>query len=237
MNTPGAHLTGDRRQFLVLGAATIAGAAALAACSSAPVVNSTGTIASTLTPPTAPIPTVSKEDRAADVVFLRTASSLEASLIAFYDKMLASPLVTTPAVRTWAQLFQSHHTAHLSTLGTLTTDQGGKAYTEPNASTDSSLVTSQLAAAKTEDDLVAIATTLEEIVASTAAMFVSQLAVAANRKPLTAIGGATARQVAVWRLSKPAAVRNNGLLAAFPNNSDPAFQSLRDALGVAAQVK
>lgn len=231
-------MAGDRRQFLVLGGATIAGAAALAACSSTPVVNSSGTIASTLTPPTAPIPTVGPEDKAADISLLRTVSSLEASIIAFYDKMLASPLVTTPAIRTWAQLFQSHHTAHLATLGTLTTDQGGKAYTKPNTFTDSSLVKSQFAAAKTETDLVAIATTLEQCAASTAAMYVSQIAVAANRKPLAAMGGATARQVTVWRLSDPIAVRDNGLLAAFPTaDSDPAFQSVRDSLGAAAVVK
>lgn len=231
-------MTGDRRQFLVLGGATIAGAAALAACSSAPVVNSTGTIASTLTPATAPTPTVSPDDKAADAVLLRTVSSLEASLIAFYDKMLASPLVTTPEVRSWAVLFQSHHTAHLATLGTLTTAQGGKAYTKPNAFADSSLVTSQLAAATTESDLVAIATTLEECAASTAAMYVSQITVPANRKPLAAIGGATSRQVAVWRLNDPIAVRDNGLLAAFPTAvSDPAFQSVRNSLGAAAEVK
>lgn len=221
----------SRRQFLVLGGAATAGAAALAACSSTPVVQSSGTAASTVTPATAPTTT-----EAADLVtnsesILRTATSLEASIVAFYDKMLAAAYLTDPAAKSWARTIQSNHVAHVAALKDLTRSVGAKPYEKTNAQVDAFVIVPKLALAdkaRSAADLVSLAVELEEAAASTMTLAVGSLGLPSTRQSIMAVGAGDARHHAVWNLYGS----NGDLASAAPD----AMQSLRDALPSTASV-
>lgn len=219
----------SRRQFLVLGGASVAGAAALAACSSAPVVQSSGTIASTVTPATAPTTTANADALTAGRARIETAVSLEISIANYYATFLKAAYMTDATARDWATQFRQHHLANATTLRRLSVQAGGRSSGRSNVYVDDQLIAPALTVANTDrssDQLIALATKLEEAAASTATLAVGSLTSAATRSGIMTVGATNARHAAVWRL-----VTSKGdLSAAVPD----ALQSQRDALPNAA---
>lgn len=226
-NTP----TPSRRQFLVLGGGAVAGAAALGACSSTPAVQSSGTVASTASPPTAPTTTESTDTATLTLSALRTATSLEASIVAFYDKMLAATYLPD-AAKTWARTIQANHKVHVTTLQDLTTKVGGKAYPGTNRQVDRVMIAPKLAQANATGSstaLVTLAGSLEETAASTLTLSVGSIGLPSTRQTVMTVGAADARYVSVWNLFGS----GGDLTVAVP----AAMQSLRDALPPSALIK
>ena len=229
MTTPAKIRSTNRRQFLVLGGATVAGAAALAACSPSSQTNTSGTLASTIVPATAAPTTVSAESRAADLAILRTATSLSQSIVKFYDKMLSSSLIADDDVRTWATFMQNQQSVSVTTLQSLTTDTGGKAYQGANTYVDTTIIAPALKVAQAQSDLVKLAASLEQAAAATATLAVGTIAAVPTRQRIMAVGTTAARHVAVWNLI----AANGDLTAGSPNPLQP----VRDALGGPAAIK
>lgn len=224
-----SDLPRSRRQFLVLGGASVAGAAALAACGSAPVTQSSGTLPTTVTPATAPPTTASADALAAGRTRLETAASLEVSLAAFYVTFLTATYMTDADSRAWATMFRDHHESNATVLRKLSAKAGGTSSPKPNAYVDKQLIAPAMKIAdanKSMDDLIALATKLEEAATSTATLTVNSLAVSDLRQGIMEVGGANARHAAVWRLSSS----KGDLTVSAPD----ALQSQRDALPVAA---
>lgn len=220
----------SRRRFLLAGGASALGAATLAACSGSSVVNTSGTVATTLTPPTAPPTTADEATLAAARSLLRTATSLEHSLTAFYAKFNAAAYLNSDA-QPWGTQFAGHHRANASALEALTTHAQGKPYTNTNDYVDEQLVAPALKLAdstKSSTRLINLAAQLEATGAATCTLAVSTLVDADQRRGIMAVGATDARQAYLWRLFGGA----GDLAAALPD----ALLSLRDALPGTASV-
>jgi hypothetical protein len=222
--------THTRRRFLFAGGASALGAATLAACSGSSVVNTSGTVATTEVPATAPPTTADEATLEAGRSLLRTATSLEHSLTAFYAKFEAAPYLN-PDATSWGNQFAGHHQANASALEALTTHAGGKPYTGSNEYVDEQLVEPALKLAdstESSDGLIRLAAQLEATAAATCTLAVSTLVGAEQRQGIMAVGATNARQAYVWRL-----FGDPGALA----DSLPGAQlSLRDALPSSASV-
>ncbi len=220
----------SRRQFLFAGGVVAVGAAALSACGGSSVVNFSGTIPSTDAPGTAPPTTVDPAALEAERSVLRTATSLEHSLAAFYGTMVAATYLDGDA-RTWAGRFADHHRANATALEQLTRDAGGEAFTGTNDYLDTELIgpgTESADAAASSDQLIALAAELEATGAATDTIAVSSLVTPELRAGIMAVGATNSRQAYLWRLlgdrENPAAALPDALL------------SLRDALPATASV-
>ena len=84
-----------------------------------------------------------------------------------YGQALSSGALTTPAVKSAAQLFKSQHEDHLNLLKTITSDAGGEPYTEPNFYLKYEVVDPTVKSTKSQDQWLALATTLENTAAQT----------------------------------------------------------------------
>lgn len=224
MTTSGTSTPNSRRRFLALSGGAVAGAVVLSACGTDVTANSSGTVAPTSVPPTAPPVTASAAEKAADAVILRTAASLELSIVAAYGKLTANPLLTDGTVKTWLTRLSANHQSYADQLNQLATDVGGKAYTKTNESVDNELVAPAVGTAASGADLLALAVTLERAAFANLALEVGSLKVTAGRGPVMAISAAEARNAAALSLL--------GDSAAAPD----AFAPRRDALGVDAEV-
>ncbi len=182
----------ERRQFLQWSSATVLGVVALGACTGDNGGNRPQGPAPTTTPPTS-----SSGTAPTDLALTKTAASLEAMLIAAYQKIVTSPLLTNPAVLTLGGAFAQHHTQHLAALnGTLTTS-GVPAIAAPNDVMEKQIVQPALDAAKTQDDLMHLLFTLE---AATAQTYVYAGGAATRpdlRSTMMSIGGIEARHRAI----------------------------------------
>lgn len=220
----------SRRTFLLAGGASVLGAATLAACSGSSVVNTSGTIPATDVPATVPVTTPDPAMLEAERSLLRTATSLEHSLAAFYTKFVGAAYLDD-AARTWGGRFENHHRANATRLETLTRDAGGEAWTEPNAYVDAKLIESALAQADAEqsaDKLIDLAAQLEATGAATDTLAVPSIVTPELRAGIMEVGATNSRQAYLWRL-----VRNvEDPAAALPD----ALLSLQDALPAAASV-
>lgn len=220
----------SRRQFLFAGGVVAVGAAALTACSGSSVVNFSGTIPSTDVPATAPSTTVAPAALEAEHSVLRTATSLEHSLTAFYGSFLAATYIDGDA-RSWAERFERHHRENAKKLEKLTRDAGGEPYTEANEYLDTKLIEPgrKLADdAASPEKLIELAADLEATGAATDTLAVSSLVTPELRAGIMAVGATNARQAYLWRLLTD---RENPV-AALPD----ALLSLRDALPAEASV-
>ncbi len=221
----------SRRRFLVAGGASVLGAAGLAACSGSSVVNTSGTVASTEVPATAPTTKPDADTVKAGQSILRTATSLEHSLVAFYTDFAAAAYVTDADAQQWGQTCRAHHVANATALSQLTRTAGGKAYTKSNSYVDAHLVEPQMKlakAAKSAPKLIALAASLEEAAASTDTLAVRTLARANLRQGLMEVGAANARHATLWQLF---AAQGD-----FAGVLGDALYSLRNALGAEAAV-
>ena len=219
-----------RRRFLVAGGASALGAVTLGACAGSNVVNTSGTVPTTLVAATAPPTTADKATLEAARSALRTAASLERSLAAFYTRFGAAAYLDETA-RTWGTQFAGHHEANATALDAVVDEAGGEPYTQPNEYADTELIepAMQLAdATESSDRLIELAAQLESTGAATCALAVGSLADAGQRQGIMAVGATNARQASLWRLL----VGGSGPADALGD----ALYSLRDALPAAASV-
>jgi len=179
----------DRRRFLQWGTATIVGSAVLGGCTGDD--NSNGPPGP---PPTTAPPSSSSGTGPTDLTLAKTAASLEAMLVAAYQDLAASRLVTNSALLTYTDLFAKHHEAHLKALnGIITTTEGQAAVEAPNDVMENQIVRPALNAAKTPDDLAHLFFTLEDAIAQTYVYASSAMTRADLRSTMMTIGGIEAR--------------------------------------------
>lgn len=230
MTPPDTTRLHSRRRFLVAGGASAVGAAALSACAGSSVVNTSGTVPSTSVAATAPPTTADKATVEAARSLLRTATSLEHSLVAFYEKFNAAGYLDQEA-KTWGTQFADHHRTNASALEALTTQAGGEPYSETNDYVDTELIEPALKLANStasSDKLVGLAEQLESTAAATCTLAVSSLINGAQRQGIMAVGATDSRQAYVWRL-----LGSQGELA---GSLPEALFPLRDALPGAASI-
>jgi rubrerythrin len=180
-----------RRDAFRAGGIALAGAAVLAACSSdddpVAVTGITGPEpTSTTLPPAAD----------ADLVFLRTAASLELTAGTFYRQVLDIEDRELGAdLREVAVLFEAHHQQHADLLDRLIGDAGGEAVEEPNELYSAELVDVPLAEATTDEAVLEAALALEETAAGAYVDASGSLSRPDLREKALSIGGADARHV------------------------------------------
>jgi len=123
-----------RRRFITIGGFSVATAAVIAACGN----TDSGGIARVGVAPTVtalPDPIVS------DIALLRTASSLEHSVIAVYDKVIGdSGLLDQAKFGDMAKRFREDHAAHAALFEQLTKELGGEPWTCGNPRIDDVIV-------------------------------------------------------------------------------------------------
>ncbi|MEI6498180.1 MAG: ferritin-like domain-containing protein, partial [Actinomycetota bacterium] len=118
-----------RRRFLQIGGLGITTAALLAACAGAEPAG-VGRVG--IAPTTTKLP----DAKVDDIVLLRTASSLEHSVIALYGMVIDNADLLDPSLVEVAKRFRDDHMAHAATFESLTTEAGGTAWTCPNPRID-----------------------------------------------------------------------------------------------------
>ncbi len=220
----------SRRSFIVASSAGVLSSALLAACGTSSVVNSSGTVPTTSIPPTAPPTTADEKEIAAGIAALRTATSIEHSIDAFYDAFAKAPYLDA-ATKARGATFQAHHQANAKSLESLTVTAGGKAFSKVNAYVDSEVVNPQLALAneaKSATQLIALAATLEDLAASNGTLAVGTLARQPERVGIMEVAAANARHATAWKLD----ATSDDPASALP---DPLY-SLKNALGTAGAV-
>lgn len=230
MTTPDPIRLPSRRRFLLAGGASALGATVITACGGSSVVNTSGTVPTTLVAATAPPTTANKAALEAARSLLRTATSLEHSLAAFYDTFGAAAYLDEGA-KSWGAQFADHHRANASALEALTRRAGGDPYTKPNDYVDTQLIAPAMKLAdstKSSDKLVALAAQLESTGAATDTLAVATLTDGDQRQGIMAVGATNSRHAYLWRLFAD----QGGLADSLPD----AMLPLRDALPGAASV-
>jgi hypothetical protein len=191
----------SRRAFLTIGGVGVVSSAILVGCGQPKAPE---TIAQTGTTPLQPLDTTTTApgSPATDLVLLRTASSIEALAIATYGQALSSGALTTPAVSSAVQLFKSQHEDHLNLLKTITSDAGGEPYTEPNFYLKYEVVDPTVKTTKSQDQWLALATTLENTAAQTYNYAGGVLTTPTLRSSLMSIGATEARHTTVLYIAQ-----------------------------------
>jgi hypothetical protein len=183
----------NRRRFMKLSGLAVVGGTVLAACGSDKKSNDTSKGAEATTATTA-ISAASKTDQ----TIARTAASLENFAVAVYDKaiMNAAALKITAPVAKAATLFKAQHTDHASAFNAAATQLGGQPYTDPNP-TAAKAFAAQIAALKTEQDVLKFAFALEQIAAETYQGVGMKLSTPMLRQTAMTVGGVEARHMAI----------------------------------------
>jgi hypothetical protein len=185
----------SRRRFFRVAGFSVAGTAVLAACGA-----DSGT--STNVPQAGPNPvTTALPTRVvSDVTLLRTASSLEHSLIDTYNTL--TPLVSDQALKDTINLFVVHHQAHAVSFEAATRQLGGVPFTDANPVFDASVVQPTLKlitdGGGQSADVIAFAYALESVASATYQSFVPIYTTPNLRSSVMAVGGAEARQAAIF---------------------------------------
>jgi hypothetical protein len=185
----------NRRRFLKLSGLAVVGGTALAACGSDDDKDSEASGGATETSATtAPAAGGNKTDQ----TIARTAASLEIFAVAVYDKaiMNAAALKISDPVAKAAVLFKSQHDEHAKAFNAAATQLGGQPYTEPNP-TAAKAFEAQIAALKTEQDVLKFAFALEQIAAQTYQGVGMKLSTPSLRQTAMTVGGVEARHMAV----------------------------------------
>jgi hypothetical protein len=189
-----------RRRFLVLGGFSVATATVLAACGG-PGGEGAGKGTRVAQAGESPVTAALPERVTSDAVLLRTASSLEHSAVAIYDKAFGMNLLGGEALE-FAQRFREHHAAYATFFEELTTSNGGTAFTTENPAVTKNIVTPAYdAIEKSADkpgDLRNMLHSLENVITETYQSFVPLLNVPKLRASVMSVGTAEARHAAVW---------------------------------------
>lgn len=184
----------NRRRFMRLtGVAAVAGTV-LAACGSDDDKSEAGGSTET----TAAGASAPSGGNKTDQTIARTAASLEIFAVAVYDKaiMNAAALKISDPVAKAAVLFKSQHDEHAKAFNAAATQLGGMPYTEPNP-TAAKAFEAQIAALKTEQDVLKFAFALEQIAAQTYQGVGMKLSSPALRQTAMTVGGVEARHMAI----------------------------------------
>lgn len=180
----------NRRRFMKLtGVAAVAGTV-LAACGDDDKKTESG--ASTDTSAT------TAGGNKTDQTIARTAASLEIFAVAVYDKAItnAAALKISDPVAKAAVLFKSQHDEHAKAFNAAATQLGGMPYAEPNP-TAAKAFEAQIAALKTEQDVLKFAFALEQIAAQTYQGVGMKLSTPMLRQTAMTVGGVEARHMAI----------------------------------------
>ena len=118
--------------------------------------------------------------------------------MAVYDKaiMNAAALKISDPVAKAAVLFKSQHDEHAKAFNAAATQLGGQPYNEPNP-TAAKAFEAQIAALKTEQDVLKFAFALEQIAAQTYQGVGMKLSTPMLRQTAMTVGGVEARHMAV----------------------------------------
>jgi hypothetical protein len=183
-----------RRRALTVGGFSVAVAAVLAACGKdkpAAQVPQAG-----LAPTTTGLPT----QVITDPVLLRTASSLEHSLIAAYDTLIKAGNVDAN-VAEMLKLFQQEHQQHAQYFEKATMDAGAPSVTTPNSAFQANVVEPGLAlvskGGNQGSDIISFSYQLEAVAAGTFQLFVPIFTLPALRSDVMSVGGVEARHAAM----------------------------------------
>ena len=184
----------NRRRFMKLSGLVVVGGAVLAACGDDDKDSEAGGTTETSTTTAPPAAGGNKTDQ----TIARTAASLEIFAVAVYDKaiMNAEALKISDPVAKAAVLFKSQHDEHAKAFNAAATQLGGQPYNEPNPTAAKAFET-QIAALKTEQDVLKFAFELEEIAAQTYQGVGMMLSTPALRQTAMTVGGVEARHMAV----------------------------------------
>jgi Ferritin-like domain len=189
-----------RRKFLALGGFSVATAAVLAACGG-PGGEGAGEGPRVAQAGESPVTTQLPERVVSDAVLLRTASSLEHSAVAIYDKAFGMNVLGGEAAE-FAKRFQDHHAAYAKFFEELTTSVGGTAFTTENPAVTKNIVTPAYEAieksADKPGDLRNMLHSLENVMTETYQSFVTLLSIPKLRASVMSVGSAEARHAAVW---------------------------------------
>lgn len=184
----------NRRRFMKLSGVAAGAGLVLAACGSDDDNESTSGGSTDTTAATTPPSAGNKTDQ----TIARTAASLEIFAVAVYDKaiMNAAALKISEPVAKAAVLFKSQHDEHAKAFNAAATQLGGQPYTEANP-TAAKAFEAQIAALKTEQDVLKFAYALEEIAAQTYQGVGMKLSTPMLRQTAMTVGGVEARHMAI----------------------------------------
>jgi len=194
-----------RRSFLRLGGAGLAGAALLSACggTDSPGIARVGTAPTTTALPDAVVN---------DGVLLRTAASIERSVIGLYDTVLDAGLIPSSLTAT-ASRFRDDHIAHAEALDGLTTALGSEPWLCGNPRIEELLIPAILTAilgdeaagvAASDDptrDVLNTAHVFESMATETYQSFVQLLSTPDLRRAAVTIGADEARHSSLLALT------------------------------------
>ena len=185
----------NRRRFMRLSGLAAVGGAVLAACGS-DNKKSAGGAASETSATTAT--TAAAGGNKTDQTIARTAASLEIFAVAVYDKaiMNAAALKISDPIAKAAVLFKSQHDEHAKAFNAAAVQLGGQPYNEPNP-TAAKAFEAQIAALKTEQDVLKFAFALEQIAAQTYQGVGMKLSTPMLRQTAMTVGGVEARHMAI----------------------------------------
>jgi hypothetical protein len=200
-----------RRRLFQIGGFSVATAALVAACgggTTSPGVAKIGEY---------PTTTVLPDAKVDDVVLLRTASSLEHSVISLYDVVIANADLIDPKYLDVVKRFRDDHAAHAATVEQLTADQGGEPWTCGNPRIDTLLVPAILRAiqggpaedglaemAPSDDprrDVLNVAYALESLAGSTYQSLMPSLSLPSLRKDAITIASQEVRHAAILAIA------------------------------------
>lgn len=186
----------DRRNFLRIGGIAVAGTTLLAACREAKPKEQVPLSGQN---PGYSAPANKNVD---DHVLLRTAASLELTLVDAYRRMMDNDFAMDAALAEMIKLFSAHHTEHAAALGDTVKQMGGAPCTNLNSKITSYMVEPLLVRISTAgeqqaEDVKAFAFALESLATATYQGVVPVLTQPALRKAAMSIGAVEARHAAL----------------------------------------
>ena len=184
----------NRRRFMRLSGLAAVGGVVLAACGddekteggSAPGASDTSAT------------TAAAGGNKTDQTIARTAASLEIFAVAVYDKAItnAAALKISDPIAKAAVMFKSHHDEHAKAFNAAAVQLGGQPYNDPNP-TAAKAFEAQIAALKSEQDVLKFAFALEQIAAQTYQGVGMKLSTPMLRQTAMTVGGVEARHMAI----------------------------------------
>lgn len=186
----------SRRQFLRTGGLALGVATVAAACGNDTGDAAPGRIGFAPPPPTLP----EVEDPASDVTLLRTMQSLEHSVLALYDALLGTGVLSGDETAVFEAIV-ANHTARADELAGHVADAGGESFACENQFFMARSVTPTLEALEGSDDVhrdvLNIAFSYESLLGASYQNLVRQLATPALRSALIMIGSEAQRHATV----------------------------------------
>jgi hypothetical protein len=182
----------NRRRFMRLSGLAVVGGAVLAACGDDEETKS-GTAGETSSTTAA-----AAGGNMTDKTIARTAASLEIFAVAVYDKAItnAAALKISDPIAKAAVMFKDHHDQHAKAFNAAAVQLGGQPYNDPNP-TAAKAFEAQIAALKTEQDVLKFAFALEQIAAQTYQGVGMKLSTPMLRQTAMTVGGVEARHMAI----------------------------------------